>query len=103
MQRRISNAVLHIMMWRCKDVHSVAKVELHLCCHAEGVRDMCVHAGSVCGRQLAAVRLVRARSVQVAPQPQRPEHGLHSCEGQRDSQELACALDADVRPRVYSV
>lgn len=81
----------------------VPKVQLHLRGHAKGVGDVGVHAGGVRGRQLAAVRLVGARSVQVAPLAQRPEHGLGRRKGQRHAHELARALDADVRSRLHTV
>ena len=81
----------------------VPKVKLHLRSHAKGIGDMGVHAGSVSRRQLAAVRLVRARSVQVSPLPQRPEHGLHRGIGKSHAHELAGALDADVRSWVHTV
>ena len=101
--RLYCTTLMHAVMGSCRDIHSVAKVELHLCSHTQGIGNVCVHTGGVCGCQLAAVRLVSARSVQVTPLPQRPEHGLHRGVGQRDAHQLARALDADVRPWVCTV
>ena len=84
-------------------LHTVAKVKLHLCGHPEGIRDMCVYAGGIRSSQLAAIRLISAHSVQVAPLAQRPEHGLSGRVGQGHTHELACALDADVRSRFHAM
>ena len=92
--------VQHVLVIRgCSSLHTVAKVKLHLCGHPKGVRDMRVHAGGIRSGQLAAVCLISAHSVQVAPLAQRPEHGLSGRESQGHTHELACALDADMRSR----
>ena len=92
--------VQHVLVIRgCSSLHTVAKVKLHLCGHPKGVCDMRVHAGGIRSGQLAAVRLISAHSVQVAPLAQRPEHGLSGRIGQGHTHELARALDADVRSR----
>ena len=92
-----------LIIGRRSSLHSVAEVELHLCGHPKGVCDMRVHAGGIRSGQLAAVRLISAHRVQVAPLAQRPEHGLSGRVGQGHAHELARALDADVRSRFHAM